>query len=321
MHSLCCIAPVPLEREGAKGDGDNSKMLISPFEPSAPQRSLKERQNATSLDSRNLQNPKGISINNRVGHCLPNSSQSMASSGPLSNANNNGVIAVGTPQIDGKVSSNDSVHSSRAGPDLSSGGAGKFFTVTPEGGMKTATNFSGELFQVIDTKASSSPQGGALADNVVGILYKWVNYGKGWRPRLFALREGVFSYYKVHGHDKVTVNDNRFRNFRIIGEDAQRFSKKQNKTHTHPHLHIHSADQNQFEASGKIHLKVRSERERDSIDQRFCSIHRNTLERTFIKTLQCGSIFLQTLSAEELIEFSFQPFAMPFLSCLFNTGF
>jgi len=144
------------------------------------------------------------------------------------------------------------------------GGAGKVFTVTPEGGMKTATNFSGELFQVVDTKASATQQGGALTNNVAGILYKWVNYGKGWRPRWFALKEGVFSYYKVHGHDKVTVNDNRFKNFRIIGEESQRFMKKQKHPHTHMHTHTHthmqtrdSGDQSQFKASGEIHLKVR----------------------------------------------------------------
>lgn len=141
-------------------------------------------------------------------------------------------------------------------------GAGKVFTVTPEGGMKTATNFSGELFQVVDTKAGASPQGSALTENVAGILYKWVNYGKGWRPRWFALKEGVFSYYKVHGHDKVTVNDNRFKSFRIIGEEAQKLLKKQthkgsSHPHVHPHVHPHSGgDQSQFRASGEIHLKV-----------------------------------------------------------------
>ncbi|XWS63757.1 hypothetical protein CRYUN_Cryun06bG0129300 [Craigia yunnanensis] len=32
---------------------------------------------------------------------------------------------------------------------------------------------------------------------VAGILYKWVNYGRGWRSRWFVLEDGVLSYYKV----------------------------------------------------------------------------------------------------------------------------
>ena len=32
---------------------------------------------------------------------------------------------------------------------------------------------------------------------VVGVLTKYVNLGKGWRHRLFVLRNGVLQYYKV----------------------------------------------------------------------------------------------------------------------------
>ena len=89
----------------------------------------------------------------------------------------------------------DYVHHDRSLSDLPPGGAGKVFTATPGEGMKMDTNFSGELFQVVDTKEIVTPQD-ALTNNVAGILYKWVTYGKGWRPRWFALKEGVFSYYK-----------------------------------------------------------------------------------------------------------------------------
>ena len=257
MHSLCCIAPVPMEKDGGKGGGGNGKMFTSASEPSSPHRSFKDRQNATSFSSGNFQHVRASSNSNHIGHGFSGSSRSTAPLPPLhSLKRDNG--GAGAPHVDGKVNGSDYVHHDRSMSDLPPGGAGKVFTVTPEGGMKTATNFSGELFQVVDTKVSVTPQGGALTNNVAGILYKWVNYGKGWRPRWFALREGVFSYYKVHGHDKVTVNDNRFKNFRIIGEEAQKVMKKQKNSHSREHSkeHNHSADQNQFKASGEVHLKV-----------------------------------------------------------------
>ncbi|XP_020114783.1 putative glycine-rich cell wall structural protein 1 [Ananas comosus] len=40
--------------------------------------------------------------------------------------------------------------------------------------------------------------GGAGAEvSVAGVLYKWTNYGRGWRSRWFSLRGGVLSYSKI----------------------------------------------------------------------------------------------------------------------------
>ncbi|XP_026421744.1 oxysterol-binding protein-related protein 2A-like isoform X2 [Papaver somniferum] len=36
-----------------------------------------------------------------------------------------------------------------------------------------------------------------LGNNVAGVLYKWTNFGKGWRCRWFMLRNGVLSYSKI----------------------------------------------------------------------------------------------------------------------------
>ncbi|KAG0584784.1 hypothetical protein KC19_3G234000 [Ceratodon purpureus] len=217
MHSLCCIAPAPVDKGG--------RMFPTSSEPGSP------------TEGRN-----------------------------------------------GSVSRSSMAASKRGAMEgVEDVGVGKVFTVTPEGGMKTATNFSGELFQVVDTKAGASPPGSALTDNVAGILYKWVNYGKGWRPRWFALKDGVFSYYKVHGHDKVTVSHHRFKSYRIIGEEAQKLMKKQthrgSHPHAHPHVHVHSSggdrggggggDHSQFRASGEIHLKVSSLRNSQSDDKKF----------------------------------------------------
>lgn len=53
---------------------------------------------------------------------------------------------------------------------------------------------------------------------MVGVLLKYVNLGIGWRPRLFVLREGVFSYYKVFGAG-ATVNAARLLEYlRGVGE-------------------------------------------------------------------------------------------------------
>ena len=32
---------------------------------------------------------------------------------------------------------------------------------------------------------------------IAGVLVKYVNFGKGWRHRLFVLQDGVLRYYKV----------------------------------------------------------------------------------------------------------------------------
>lgn len=61
--------------------------------------------------------------------------------------------------------------------------------------------------------------------SVVGILYKWVNYGKGWRERWFVLEDGVLSYYKVHGPDKI-VFSGREKGLRVIGEDSWKYMRK-----------------------------------------------------------------------------------------------
>lgn len=268
-----------MEKDGGKGGGGGGRMFAS--EPSSPHRSF-SKSSSNAISAKVTSNPSS-------------SSRSMASSTlpPLvPNKNGNNVVAV-----NGCTEQQQDVAPS----------AGKVFTVTPEGGMKTATNFSGELFQVVDTKAAATPRGEALTNNVAGILYKWVNYGKGWRPRWFALKEGVFSYYKVHGHDKVTVNDNRFKNFRIIGDEAQRFMKKQKHTphlhgHSHSHAHAHTqtrenSDQSQFKASGEVHLKVSSLRISRSDDKKFYIYTGTKTLHLRAETIADRSDWFQVLSA------------------------
>lgn len=69
---------------------------------------------------------------------------------------------------------------------------------------------------------------GAVSGTVAGILYKWVNYGRGWRSRWFVLEDGVLSYYKIHGPDKILTSPAREKDVRVIGEDSLRYMRKAN---------------------------------------------------------------------------------------------
>ncbi|XP_022726916.1 oxysterol-binding protein-related protein 1D-like isoform X1 [Durio zibethinus] len=97
---------------------------------------------------------------------------------------------------------------------------------------------------------------------VAGILYKWVNYGKGWRSRWFLLEDGVLSYYKVHGPDKILMSPAR-ESVPVIGEDSVRYMRKANWSSNR----VNSAAA-QCKPFGEIHLKVSSIRASKSDDKR-----------------------------------------------------
>lgn len=61
-----------------------------------------------------------------------------------------------------------------------------------------------------------------VGNGISGILYKWVNFGKGWRPRWFILQDGVLSYFKIHGPDGIEVNSEADNYSRVIGEESIR---------------------------------------------------------------------------------------------------
>ena len=65
-----------------------------------------------------------------------------------------------------------------------------------------------------------------MSTSVAGILYKWVNYGKGWKSRWFVLQHGVLSYYKIHGPDKIAVNEETEKGIRVIGDNSLKVMKK-----------------------------------------------------------------------------------------------
>ncbi|XP_007018961.2 PREDICTED: oxysterol-binding protein-related protein 1C isoform X2 [Theobroma cacao] len=101
-----------------------------------------------------------------------------------------------------------------------------------------------------------------VGNGISGVLYKWVNYGKGWRPRWFVLQDGVLSYYKIHGPDKIVVSQETEKGSKVIGEESLRIiSRHRNSISHHPLT--------RRKPFGEVHLKVSSIRESRSDDKRF----------------------------------------------------
>ncbi|XP_073139172.1 oxysterol-binding protein-related protein 1D [Henckelia pumila] len=104
----------------------------------------------------------------------------------------------------------------------------------------------------------------------VGVLYKWVNYGKGWRARWFVLEDGVLSYYKVHGPDKIVVGNGRENGVKVIGAESLRYIRKCNlgSVSVNGHLGNGFGSGKQWKPFGEVHLKVSSVRASKSDDKR-----------------------------------------------------
>ncbi|KAA8538539.1 hypothetical protein F0562_028090 [Nyssa sinensis] len=98
-----------------------------------------------------------------------------------------------------------------------------------------------------------------VGNGICGILSKWVNYGKGWRPRWFVLQDGVLSYFKIHGPDKIVVSQETEKGSRVIGEESRRLISR----------HKNGSSQPRRNPVGEVHLKVSSIRESKSDDKRF----------------------------------------------------
>lgn len=100
-----------------------------------------------------------------------------------------------------------------------------------------------------------------VGGGVAGILQKWVNYGKGWRPRWFVLHDGVLSYYKIHGPHKISISKETEKGVRVIGEDSLKLIRKPKNQGVEPNRRRRPL--------GEVHLKVSSIRESRSDDKRF----------------------------------------------------
>jgi hypothetical protein len=72
----------------------------------------------------------------------------------------------------------------------------------------------------------SAGNAGGSESSMVGVLYKWTNYGKGWRSRWFILRNGVMSYAKIRRPDNLNLLALATDDVKLIGEiSANRLSR------------------------------------------------------------------------------------------------
>ena len=83
-----------------------------------------------------------------------------------------------------------------------------------------------------------------VSGEISGMLLKWVNCAKGWQPRWFVLQDGVLSYYKIHGPDKIVITKETDKGCRVIGSRSSH-----NRRHVNPHLLLRKP-------LGELHLKV-----------------------------------------------------------------
>ena len=78
-----------------------------------------------------------------------------------------------------------------------------------------------------------------------GVLYKWTNYGKGWRSRWFLLRNGVLSYSKILRPESMALPP-AGDEFRVIGDvSSGRLIRLGSSGRQKPHKTV-----------GIVHLKV-----------------------------------------------------------------
>ncbi|KAL1347045.1 hypothetical protein HN51_020568 [Arachis hypogaea] len=110
-----------------------------------------------------------------------------------------------------------------------------------------------------------------VGNGISGILHKWVNYGRGWRPRWFELHDGVLSYYKIHGNDKLVLNGELENDSKVIGVDSLR------RINTHRHC-----PSRHRKPVSEMHLMVCSVKENKNDERRF-SISTGTKKRLHLR--------------------------------------
>ncbi|XP_010933694.1 oxysterol-binding protein-related protein 2A isoform X1 [Elaeis guineensis] len=110
-----------------------------------------------------------------------------------------------------------------------------------------------ELYGVVEGEASSS----AVAVAVAGVLYKWINFGKGWRSRWFSLRNGVLSYSKIPQGEEVSFSEGE--GVRLIGTAASRLSR----------ANVSCGGRNPPKPVGVVYLKISSFRVSKTDERRF----------------------------------------------------
>ncbi|KAL8256006.1 hypothetical protein R6Q59_031073 [Mikania micrantha] len=104
---------------------------------------------------------------------------------------------------------------------------------------------------------SSGSDSGCGSSGFAGVLYKWTNYGKGWRSRWFVLRNGILSYSKILRSESLAAGDD----VRFIGDVSVGRLKRLDSWGTRRNKHRKTV--------GIVHLKISSFRESRSDSRRF----------------------------------------------------
>ncbi|XP_010529489.1 PREDICTED: oxysterol-binding protein-related protein 2A-like isoform X6 [Tarenaya hassleriana] len=87
---------------------------------------------------------------------------------------------------------------------------------------------------------------GSEAETVAGILYKWTNFGKGWRSRWFLLRNGILSYSKIRRPENMNLLSPA-EDVRLIGDISTSRLSRMNSC---------SGRRKQHKTVGIVHLKA-----------------------------------------------------------------
>lgn len=111
------------------------------------------------------------------------------------------------------------------------------------------------------TAGGSDRIAGRSEATVAGVLYKWTNYGKGWRSRWFLLRNGVLSYTKIRRTENLNLlMSPTSDDITLIGEiSANRLTRLDSSGRRKHHQ----------KTVGIVHLKISSFRESKSDDRKF----------------------------------------------------
>ncbi|KAL1201694.1 Oxysterol-binding protein-related protein 2A [Cardamine amara subsp. amara] len=147
---------------------------------------------------------------------------------------------------------------------------------------------------------------GSEVETVAGILYKWTNFGKGWRSRWFLLRNGILSYSKIRRPENLNLlspSDD----VRLIGDiSADRLSR----------MDSCSGRRKQQKTVGIVHLKqVSSFRESKSDDRKFYIFTATKTLHLRTDSISDRAAWLQALASTKCIfplrslngDFSFMP--------------
>ncbi|KAK8560843.1 hypothetical protein V6N13_026278 [Hibiscus sabdariffa] len=129
---------------------------------------------------------------------------------------------------------------------------------SPEISLTRTRSMPAEALSGSETGNAARLTTGGSEDTVAGILYKWTNYGKGWRSRWFLLRNGMLSYSKIRRPE--TLNIPSPEDVRWIGDvSTNRLSR----------IDSCSGRRRNQKTVGIVHLKISSFRESKSDDRRF----------------------------------------------------